>query len=103
MAYQPKELSYADIKQTSLLGSGAYGSVYKINGEELSKKLGVGECFGDCWVVKRSKDSEDNEATIREIANIVSMKHLNIINLFAAGSDGLYSLLCQLQYLTCIP
>lgn len=85
-------LNFGDISLKRKLGAGTYGSVFTINGEELSKKLEVGECFGDCWVVKRTEDKNHNDITISEIANIVSMNHINIINLFAAGveSSGLY-------------
>lgn len=82
------QLLYSDVKLKDKLGAGTYGSVYKINGEELSKKMGVGECFGDCWVIKRTEDFYKNEVTIREIANIVSMNHINIVNLFAAGTEN---------------
>lgn len=87
MAYVPKELAFSDVKLGKELGRGTYGSVYTINGEELSQKLGIGECIGDCWGIKRTNRSDQNESTIREIATTVSMNHINIINLFAAGLE----------------
>lgn len=91
-SFHPRMLDYGEIRKRDRLGIGAYGTVYKINGEELSQKLGIGQCKGNCWVLKSSTvkrfGEEFDKFMLREIAVIIRLHHINIINLFAAGFDN---------------
>ncbi|CAN6350285.1 unnamed protein product [Urochloa humidicola] len=84
-AQYPKRYTYSEVKRMTKsfarkLGKGGFGTVYKgnlPNGRDVAVKL-----------LKESKDKDDGQEFMNEIASIMRTSHINVVNLLGYCIEG---------------